>query len=222
VHGYLAVGDSWEKQEAALLAAGYRVITYDRRGSGKSSRPSTGYDYDTLAADLGALLDHLDLRGVTLAGFGMGTGVVVRYLALRGPRRISRAALLAPLPPFLPRAPGNPRGIDPRAFDKFTRDLLADRPAAVKAFVDSCYNLDRFGGARVSDHAWQNAFYTAVGTALPAAVGCVAAGQEEFRAGLTDHRPGPSNAGQRRPGAAAWGDRQPAGCRHCSAMSATS
>jgi non-heme chloroperoxidase len=184
VHGYLADGYSWEKQEAALLSAGYRVITYDRRGSGRSSRPSAGYDYDTLAADLGALLDRLDLRDVMLAGFGMGTGEVVRYLALRGPRRVSRVALLAPLPPFLLRAPGNPEGIDRGIFAAFTADLLADRPAAAKAFVDSCYNLDQFDGARVSDQAWQNTFYTAIRTALPAAVGCVAAWQEDFRADL--------------------------------------
>ena len=111
---------------------------------------------------------------------------------------------------FLPRAQGNPRGIDRRAFDKFTRDLLAGRPAAVKAFVDSCYNLDQFGGTRVSDQAWQNAFYAAVGTALPAAVGCVAAGQEDFRADLTQITvPVLVKQGSEDQAAAAWGDRQP-------------
>ncbi|HEY0718038.1 MAG TPA: alpha/beta hydrolase [Streptosporangiaceae bacterium] len=182
VHGYLADGYSWEKQETAFLAAGYRVITYDRRGSGQSSRPSSGYDYDTLAADLAILVDQLKLREVMLVGFGMGTGEVIRYLAAHGSGRVSRAALIAPLPPFLPRGPGNPEGIDRGIFTRFTADLLADRPARTKAFVDDCYNLDQLGGPRVSDQAWQNTFYTAIRTTLPAAVGCVAAWQEDFRA----------------------------------------
>jgi len=101
VHGYALNGHSWEKQEAALLAAGHRVITYDRRGFGASSRPSTGYDFDTLAADLHVLLSTLNLRGVVLAGFAMGTGEVTRYLAAHGSERVRAAALIAPLLPFL-------------------------------------------------------------------------------------------------------------------------
>jgi non-heme chloroperoxidase len=101
VHGYALTGHSWEKQEAALLAAGHRVITYDRRGFGASSRPSTGYDFDTLAGDLHVLLSRLDLRGVVLAGFTMGTGEVARYLAAHGPGRVTAAVLVAPLLPFL-------------------------------------------------------------------------------------------------------------------------
>ena len=101
VHGYALNGHSWEKQEAALLAAGHRVITYDRRGFGASSRPSTGYDFDTLAADLHVLLSRLDLRGVVLAGFAMGTGEVTRYLAVHGSGRVRAAVLVAPLLPFL-------------------------------------------------------------------------------------------------------------------------
>ena len=96
VHGYLLDGHSWEKQEAALLDAGYRVITYDRRGFGNSSRPSVGYDYDTLSADLNVLLTELDLHDVTLVGFSMGTGEVTRYLAVYGSRRVRGAALLRP------------------------------------------------------------------------------------------------------------------------------
>jgi non-heme chloroperoxidase len=89
VHGYLADGHSWEKQEAALLAAGYRVISYDRRGGGASSRPATGYDFDTLAADLNVLLEELDLRDVVLAGVCSGTGEVTRYLGSYGQRRLA-------------------------------------------------------------------------------------------------------------------------------------
>src|SRR5689334_21146262 len=118
VHGFLLDGHSWEKQEAALLAAGHRVITYDRRGFGASSRPSVGYDYDTLAADLATLLDRLDLTEVVLAGFCAGTGEVTRYLGTYGPGRVRAAALLAPLPPFLPRAAGNPDGVDRGVLDE--------------------------------------------------------------------------------------------------------
>ena len=111
VHGYLADGRSWEKQETALLSAGYRVITYDRRGGGASSRPAAGYDYDTLAADLNVLLEKLDLRDAVLAGCCSGTGEVTRYLGTYGQRRVRGAALLAPLPPFLPRSAANPEGL---------------------------------------------------------------------------------------------------------------
>ena len=160
VHGYLLDGRSWEKQETALLAAGYRVITYDRRGFGASSRPSVGYDYDTLAADLAALLDALDLRGAVLVGFCAGTGEVTRYLGTYRPARIRAAALPAPLPPFLPRTGDNPDGIAPAVLDEFLRGVVADRPAATKTFLDSSYNIDLLGGTRVSDQAWQNSFHS--------------------------------------------------------------
>src|SRR5246127_74457 len=84
IHGYPLSGTSWERQERELLAQGYRVITYDRRGFGRSSQPTIGYDYDTFAADLNVLLEHLDLTGIVLVGFSMGTGEVVRYLGTYG------------------------------------------------------------------------------------------------------------------------------------------
>jgi len=115
VHGYALNGHSWEKQEAALLAAGHRVITYDRRGGGASSRPSTGYDFGTLATDLHLLLSRLDLHGAVLAGFAMGTGEVTRYLAVHGSGRVSAAVLVAPMLPFLVKTDNNPEGIG-RAF----------------------------------------------------------------------------------------------------------
>ena len=182
VHGYLADGRSWEKQEAALLTAGYRVISYDRRGGGASSRPSTGYDYDTLAADLNALLGELDLRDVMLAGCGSGTGEVTRYLGTYGQRRIRAAALLAPLPPFLPRSAANPDGADQGVLDEFLGQLRADRPAAVKTYLDRYYNIDLLGGSRVSDQAWQNSFHAAIRVSAAAALGCATAWREDFRA----------------------------------------
>src|SRR5712691_2908687 len=132
VHGYALNGHSWEKQETALLAAGHRVITYDRRGCGASSRPSTGYDFDTLAADLHVLLSRLDLRGVVLAGFAMGTGEVARFLSGHGTGRVKAAVLVATLLPFLLKTHDDPEGTERRVFGRITACLVADRPAAMK------------------------------------------------------------------------------------------
>jgi pimeloyl-ACP methyl ester carboxylesterase len=183
VHGYAQNGRSWEKQEAALLAAGHRVITYDRRGFGASSRPSTGYDFDTLASDLHVLLSWLDLRGVVLAGFAMGTGEVTRYLAVHGPRRVRAAVLIAPLPPFLLKTHDAPDGIDRSVFDGLAARINADRPAAMKDLMDRSHNVDLLGGSRVSDQAWHNSFHAAISASAHAALRCVTACQEDFRAG---------------------------------------
>jgi non-heme chloroperoxidase len=204
VHGYLLDGHSWEKQEMALLAAGYRVITYDRRGFGASSRPSVGYNYDTLAADLAVLLDQLDLREVVLAGFCAGTGEVTRYLGTYGHGRVRAAVLLAPLPPFLPRAGDNPGGVDRGVLSAFITRIGADRPAAAKTFLDLSYNIDLLGGVRVSDQAWQNSFHVAIGASAVAVSGCAAAWLEDFRGDL--HLAGAVNMRipRRRPRAPAW------------------
>src|SRR5436309_1724446 len=117
VHGYPLSGTSWEKQVSALLGAGYRVITYDRRGFGQSSKPTVGYDYDTFAADLNVLLDQLRLEDAVLVGFSMGTGEVTRYLGRYGSRRVRKAALLGAIPPFLLKTPDNPEGVDAQVFE---------------------------------------------------------------------------------------------------------
>ena len=135
IHGYPLDGRSWERQERALLEAGYRVISYDRRGFGQSSKPTTGYDYDTLAADLAVLIDHLDLRDINLVGFSMGTGEVTRYLGSRGSARVRRAALLGALPPFLLKTDDNPEGVDGEVFDGIKAALLADRFAYLETFL---------------------------------------------------------------------------------------
>src|SRR5580693_6968207 len=184
VHGYALNGHSWEKQEAALLAAGHRVITYDRRGFGASSRPSTGYDFDTLAGDLQVLLSRLDLRAVVLAGFAMGAGEVARHLAVHGPARVKAAVLVAPLLPFLVKTDDNPDGIDRGVLDDITARIAADRPAAMKDFMDRSYNVDLLDGSRVSDQAWQNSFYVALSASAHAALGCVTACLEDFRENL--------------------------------------
>ena len=184
VHGFGLNGHSWEKQETALLAAGHRVITYDRRGFGASSRPSTGYDFDTLAGDLHVLLSRLDLHGVVLAGFAMGTGEVTRHLAVHGSERVKAAVLVAPLLPFLLKTRDNPDGIDQTVFDDVRARIAADRPAAMKDFMDRSYNIDLLGGSRVSDQAWQNSFYVAISASIHAALRSVTACLEDFRADL--------------------------------------
>jgi len=184
IHGFPLSGRAWERQERALIAAGHRVISYDRRGFGTSSQPSVGYDYDTFAADLNVLLNELDLRDVMLAGFGMGTGEVARYLAAYGSRRVSCAAMLAPVPPFLLKTSDNPHGIDHSVFEEFMADIIADRPAVMKAILDRFYNIDVLGGSRVSDQAWQSSFYSAIRAAPAAVLACVPACMEDFRADL--------------------------------------
>src|SRR5260370_30275645 len=153
-----------------MLAAGHRVITYDRGGFGASRGPSTGYDFDALAADLHVLLSRLDLRGVVLAGYGMGAGEVTRYLAAHGSEQVRAAALVAPLLPFLLKTHDNPEGIDRKVFDGITARIAADRPAAMKDFPDRSYNIDLLGGDRVSDQAWQNSFYVAISASAHAAL----------------------------------------------------
>src|SRR5688500_16424496 len=112
IHGWPLSGASWERQTAALLAAGFRVITYDRRGFGKSSQPATGYDYDTFADDLNKLVTALDLRDFALVGFSMGSGEVARYIGRFGTERVRKAVFLAGVPPFLLKTPDNQSGVD--------------------------------------------------------------------------------------------------------------
>ncbi|MFJ1703877.1 alpha/beta fold hydrolase [Kitasatospora sp. NPDC088346] len=184
IHGYPLNGHSWEKQERVLLEAGYRVITYDRRGFGQSSQPTTGYDYDTFAADLKTLLEHLDLNDVVLVGFSMGTGEVTRYLGTHGSARVSKAVLMGAIPPFLLKTDDNPEGVDASVFDGIKAAVLKDRPAYFKAFLDDFYNVDTYGGTRISTEAWQNSFNVAVAASAWAAHACVDTWLTDFRADL--------------------------------------
>jgi non-heme chloroperoxidase len=181
IHGYPLNGASWEKQERVLLQAGYRVITYDRRGFGKSSQPTVGYDYDTFAADLNTLLDHLNLTDVVLVGFSMGTGEVTRYLSTYGSARVTKAVLMGAIPPFLLKTTDNPEGIDGAVFDDIKTAVLNDRPAFFKSFLDNFNNVDVLGGTRISEQAWQNEFIVAVGASPYAAHACVDTWLTDFR-----------------------------------------
>jgi non-heme chloroperoxidase len=181
IHGYPLNGASWEKQERVLLHAGYRVITYDRRGFGKSSQPTLGYDYDTFAADLNVLLDHLNLTDVVLVGFSMGTGEVVRYLSTYGSARVAKAVLMGTIPPFVLKTGDNPEGVDAAVFDEIKAAVLNDRPAFFKSFLDNFSNVDVLGGTRISEQAWQNSFIVAVGASPYAAHACVDTWLTDFR-----------------------------------------
>jgi non-heme chloroperoxidase len=184
IHGYPLNGHSWEKQERVLLAAGYRVITYDRRGFGQSSQPTIGYDYDTFTADLNTLIEHLDLREMVLCGFSMGTGEVTRYLGTYGSARVAKAVLMGAIPPFLLKTADNPDGVDQSVFDGIMAAVVADRPAYMKDFLDNFYNVDVLRPARISDQAWQASFNVAVGASAFAAYACVNTWLTDFRADL--------------------------------------
>ncbi|MBD7957655.1 alpha/beta hydrolase [Microbacterium sp. Sa4CUA7] len=154
IHGFPLNGESWGKQQAALLDAGFRVIAYDRRGFGASSKAGSGYDYDTFAADLHALMEELDLEDATLVGFSMGTGEVARYLSRYGAARISRAAFLGSLEPFLAITDDNPDGAAPAQFFRETADAVrADRYGFMAGFFRDFYNLDDLLGDRISQEA---------------------------------------------------------------------
>jgi non-heme chloroperoxidase len=184
IHGYPLNGHSWERQERALLDAGYRVITYDRRGFGESSQPTIGYDYNTFAADLNALLEHLDLNDAFLVGFSMGTGEVTRYLGKYGSARVKKAALLGAIPPFLLKTDDNPEGVDASVFKGIEAAVVADRYAYFKSFLDNFYNVDLLGGTRISDQAWQGSFNVACGASAFATYACVGTWLTDFRADL--------------------------------------
>jgi non-heme chloroperoxidase len=140
IHGWPLNGASWEKQTAVLLAAGRRVITYDRRGFGSSSKPSTGYDYDTFAADLNVLLTTLDLQKVDLVGFSMGTGEVTRYIGKYGSARVRKVVLIGTLGPYLVKTAENPEGVEASVFEGLKAAIKADRPALLLDFLHNFYN----------------------------------------------------------------------------------
>lgn len=161
IHGYPLDGKSWELQIPALLKAGHRVITYDRRGFGQSSQPTTGYDFDTFANDLDVLLDVLRLKDVALVGFSMGTGEIGRYIGAHGTANLRKVAFLAPIEPFLLETPDNPTGLPASVFDGIVSAAEKDRYAWFTSFFDDFYNLDVNLGTRISEQAVRGSWVTA-------------------------------------------------------------
>jgi non-heme chloroperoxidase len=184
IHGYPLSGRAWDKQIPVLLGAGRRVIIYDRRGFGKSSQPTIGYDYDTFAADLTALMEQLDLREATLVGHSMGTGEVTRYLGTFGSARVARGVLVSPIPPFLLETDDNPEGLPESLFNGFIKEAEADMPAWMKGFLDNFYNIDQYRGTLVSDQAYQASLNVAVASSATAAVACIPTWETDFRGDL--------------------------------------
>jgi non-heme chloroperoxidase len=184
IHGYPLNCHSWERQERDLLNAGYRVITYDRRGFGNSSQPAVGYDYDTFTADLNALIEHLSLTDINLVGFSMGTGEVTRYLGTHGSERVRKAVLLGAIPPYLKLADDNPEGAPDSVFEGIKSAIVADRYAYFKDFFHDFYNIDKLGPARISDQAVQASFNVAAAASPYASYACVDTWLTDFRADL--------------------------------------
>jgi non-heme chloroperoxidase len=184
IHGWPLSGASWEKQTAALLAAGHRVITYDRRGFGKSSQPASGYEYDTFAADLSKILNALDLRDVALVGFSMGGGEVARYLGTYGSERVSKAVFIGGVPPFLLKTADNPNGVEQGVFDGIQQGIAADRLGFLAQFLANFYNTDVLLGKRISEEAVRYSWNLAAGASAKGSYDCVRAWYTDFRKDL--------------------------------------
>ena len=181
IHGYPLSSASWEKQVPALLAAGHRVIAYDRRGFGKSSQPTTGYNYDTFAEDLRKLVTHLKLKNFTLVGFSMGGGEVARYIGRYGSKGVSQAVIIGGIPPYLLKGADNPEGVDASVFEGIEKAVAADRYAFFTEFFKNFYNTDVHLGKRVSQQAIQASWNTAAIASATASLACVPTWHEDFR-----------------------------------------
>ena len=181
IHGYPLSGAAWEKQTAALLTAGHRVITYDRRGFGKSSQPTSGYNYDTFAEDLHRLVTQLELRDFSLVGFSMGGGEVARYIGKYGSKGVTKAVFISAVPPFLLKTPDNPEGVDGSVFEGIQKAVAADRYAFFTDFFQNFYNADVLLGERVSQAAIQASWNLAASASATASYACVPTWHEDFR-----------------------------------------
>ncbi|MDF2443447.1 MAG: hypothetical protein JWR01_1650 [Subtercola sp.] len=185
IHGWPLSGESWSEQVPAFEAAGYRVITYDRRGFGRSDKPKTGYTYDTLTEDLHTLLTELDLNDVTLVGFSMGGGEVARYFTKYGAERLHSVVFASAVPPFLLKGPSNPDGpLDAAQAAKMTAGLTADEDAFYDEFTTQFFSVD--GVLKVTEEQRQEALALAKQSSKVAALACMAAfAGTDFRDDLT-------------------------------------
>ena len=178
-------GASWEKQVPALLNAGFRVITYDRRGFGKSSQPTAGYNYDTFAEDLHKLIRHLKLQDFTLVGFSMGGGEIARYLGKYGSKGVSKAVIISGVPPFLLKTDDNPEGVDASVFEGIQKAVSMDRYAFFSEFFKNFYNTDLLLGKRVSEEVVRASWDIAAGASATASLACVPTWHQDFRQDLS-------------------------------------
>src|SRR5437016_8502609 len=184
IHGYPLSGASWEKQIPVLLDAGFRVITYDRRGFGQSGKPTSGYNYDTFADDLHKLVSHLGLREFSMVGFSMGGGETARYFGKYGSKGVSKAVIISGVPPYLLKTAENPEGVDASVFDGIQKAVAADRYAFFTGFFQNFYNTDVFLGKRVSEQVVQASSNIAATASATASLACVPTWHEDFREDL--------------------------------------
>ena len=184
IHGYPSDGSSWEKQTAVLLDAGKRVITYDRRGFGKSSKPTTGHDFDTYAADLSSLVSALDLQDAVLIGFSMAAGEVIRYISRYGPHRVAKAVFISPIGPFMVKTDENPSGIPQEVIDGMLDATKADRYAFFTGFFENFYNLDENLGNRMSEEALRASWQLAANMSAYTSVWAQPTWYTDFRADI--------------------------------------
>ena len=184
VHGYPLDSSSWEKQTAVLLEAGKRVITYDRRGFGKSDKPTSGHDYDTYAADLSALVSTLDLQDAVLVGFSMGTGEVTSYISRYGSHRVSKAVFIGALQPFMLKTDENPSGVPQETVDGMLDTIKADRYAFFTGFLQNFYNTDEYLGTRISEEALRNSWQLATNISPYSSVWAVSTWFTDWRADI--------------------------------------
>src|SRR5688572_15219174 len=185
IHGYPLSGASWEKQVPVLLNEGYRAITYDRRGFGKSSQPTEGYNYDTFADDLHKLISQLKLQEFTLVGFSMGGGEIARYFGKYGSTGARKAVIIGGVPPFLLKTDDNQEGVDASVFESIQKAVATDRYAFFTEFFKNFYNTDLFLGKRVSEQVVQASWNIAIGSSATASLACVPTWHEDFRKDLS-------------------------------------
>jgi non-heme chloroperoxidase len=184
IHGWPLNGDMFEYQTLALLEAGYRVITYDRRGFGQSGHPAEGYDYDTFADDLAAVMDKLDLQGANLIGFSMGGGEIARYLSRHGAKRVAKVALVSSVVPFLLKSGDNPNGVDLSVFEEMKKQIRKDRFDFLQTFGKQFYGVGLVTSP-VSEALMQWTFVLAVMASPLATIRCVDAfAKTDFRKDL--------------------------------------
>lgn len=184
IHGWPLTGDMFEYQTLALLEAGYRVITYDRRGFGQSAHPATGYDYDTFADDLAAVLNELDIREANLVGFSMGGGEIARYLTRHGSDRVAKTVLVASVVPYLLKDDSNPDGVDASVFEDMKSEIRKDRFAFLQTFAKQFYGVGVISRP-VSSALLDWTFTLALMASPKATLDCVDAfGRTDFRPDL--------------------------------------
>ncbi|MFZ0183268.1 MAG: alpha/beta hydrolase [Nitrosotalea sp.] len=184
IHGYPLNGASWEKQIPILLDAGFRVITYDRRGFGNSSKPTIGYNYDTFTEDLHKIVKHLGLHDFSLVGFSMGGGEIARYFGKYGSKGVKNVVFIASVPPFLLKTQDNPEGVDQAVFDGIQKAVASDRYTFFTEFFKNFFNTDLLMGKKVSEQAVQACWNVAASASATASYACVPTWHEDFRKDL--------------------------------------